>query len=35
MSVFALTEHDAPLEQMYGVHSEKDKAFWNGLQAIR
>ncbi len=25
---------DAPREQMYGVHSEKDKAFWAGLQAI-
>lgn len=31
---FKLTQHDAPLEQMYGVHSEKDRAYWTGLYSI-
>ena len=34
MSIWDLMEHDAPLEQMYGVHSEKDKHFWNELERI-
>lgn len=34
MSIWDLKEHDAPLNQMYGVHSEKDKQFWNGLEDI-
>ena len=34
MSIWDLKAHDAPLEQMYGVHSEKDKAYWNGLDRI-
>lgn len=34
MTIWDLNKCDAPLEQMYGVHSEKDKAFWNGLEAI-
>jgi hypothetical protein len=35
MSIWDLTKHDAPLEQMYGVHSEKDKNYWNGLEKIQ
>jgi hypothetical protein len=28
------TRFDAPIEQMYGVHSDKDKAFWTDLQSL-
>jgi hypothetical protein len=35
MSIWDLTEYDAPMEQMYGVHAEKDKNFWNGLEKIQ
>lgn len=34
MSVWDLTEFDAPLEQMYGVHSEKDKQYWERFAAL-
>jgi hypothetical protein len=35
MSSLDLKKHDAPLEQMFGVHSEKDRQFWDGLLAIQ
>lgn len=35
MSIWKLEKHDAPLEQMFGVHSDKDKQFWEGLHAIQ
>lgn len=35
MSIWDLKKHDAPLEQMYGVSSEKDQAFWNELHRIQ
>lgn len=35
MSIWDLTEFDAPLEQIYGVHSDKDKAYWNGFHKIQ
>lgn len=28
------TPFDAPLTQMFGVHSDKDKSFWDGLMAL-
>ena len=28
------TKFDAPMEQMYGVHSEKDKAFWSRFEEL-
>lgn len=34
MSILNLKPHDAPLEQMFGIHSDKDKKFWEGLDAI-
>jgi hypothetical protein len=34
MSIWDLKEHDAPLEQMYGVHSSRDKAYWEQFEAI-
>ncbi len=35
MSIWDQTKFDAPLEQMYGVHSEKDKTFWNEFEKIQ
>ncbi len=35
MSIWNLTNFDAPLEQMYGVHSEKDKNYWNRFGEIQ
>lgn len=35
MSIWDLTQYDAPMEQMYGIHSEKDKNFWNKLDKIQ
>ncbi|MDD2048844.1 TylF/MycF/NovP-related O-methyltransferase [Pseudomonas putida] len=35
MAIWDLTPHDAPLEQMYGVQSDKDKKFWNELEDIQ
>jgi len=35
MDIWNLKELDAPLVQMYGVHSEKDKKFWEGLSNIQ
>ena len=35
MSIWDLKEHDAPLVQMFGVHSEKDKAFWEEFDVIQ
>jgi hypothetical protein len=35
MTEWKAGELDAPLEQMFGVHSEKDRLFWNGLFAIQ
>jgi len=32
--MFEPTPFDAPATQMFGVHSEKDKAFWNELASI-
>ena len=32
--MFDLTEFDAPLEQMYGVHSENDKKYWRLFDEI-
>lgn len=34
MSIWDLTKFDAPLEQMFGVHSEKDREFWQRLAAL-
>ena len=34
MNIWDRTKFDAPLEQMYGVHSEKDVAYWNGYARI-
>lgn len=34
MSIWDLTEFDAPLNQLYGVHSDRDKEFWDGLHEI-
>lgn len=34
MSIWDLTELDAPLNQMYGVHSEKDRQFWEAFERI-
>lgn len=34
MSIWDLTKLDAPLNQMYGVHSDRDKQFWNKFEAI-
>lgn len=35
MSIWDLSSCDAPLEQMYGVSSEKDKRFWDKLHQIQ
>ena len=35
MSIWDLKKHDAPLVQMYGVHSEKDKQYWEGFGALQ
>ena len=35
MSIWNLTAFDAPLEQLYGVHSDKDKLFWESLFKIK
>ncbi len=35
MSIWDLEDHDAPLEQMFGVHSEKDKKFWEDLHRVQ
>jgi hypothetical protein len=35
MSIWDLTDHDAPLEQMFGVHSDKDKRFWEDLGRLQ
>jgi len=35
MSVWDLEQHDAPLEQLFGVHSDKDKRFWEGLHSLQ
>jgi hypothetical protein len=35
MSIFELTKQDAPLEQMYGVASEKDKQYWKKYSKIQ
>lgn len=35
MTIWTPTQYDAPPEQMYGIHSEKDKQFWNGLEQIQ
>ena len=35
MSIWDLSNCDAPLEQMYGVHSARDKEFWEGLADIQ
>ncbi len=32
--IWNLTEFDAPLEQMYGVHSEKDRKYWELLDEL-
>ena len=34
MSDWKLKIHDAPLEQMYGVHSEKDKKYWDNFYSL-
>jgi hypothetical protein len=34
MSIWDLEKFDAPLSQMYGVQSEKDKLFWNEFESI-
>ena len=34
MNIWNLTEFDAPLEQMYGVHSDRDKLYWNEYNKI-
>jgi len=35
MGIWEQTEFDAPLEQIYGVHSEKDKAYWEQFARIQ
>lgn len=35
MSIWNSTKFDAPLEQMFGVHSEKDKTYWDNFDAIQ
>lgn len=35
MSIWNLTDFDAPLEQMYGVHSDKDKRYWEEFSSIQ
>lgn len=34
MTEFNLTKFDAPIEQMFGVHSEKDKQYWHRFEVI-
>jgi hypothetical protein len=35
MSIWNLLELDAPLEQMYGVHSDRDKAYWEEFSRLQ
>lgn len=35
MSIWDLTKYDAPLVQMYGVHSEKDQKYWEKFDQIQ